>query len=55
LITEIVGRQIMEENSIPEGIDSIKDLWNKLPTIMKILVVIGDLAGLGFLIYYFAF
>ncbi len=43
----------MEEESVVRGENSIKDIWNRLPLVMKIAVVVGDLFVLGFLIYYF--
>jgi len=35
------------------GLNSIKDIWNRLPLVMKIGIVLADLFVLGFLIYYF--
>jgi hypothetical protein len=43
----------MDEESTVGGTNSIKDIWNRLPLMMKIAVVVGDLFVLGFLIYYF--
>jgi hypothetical protein len=43
----------MEEESVVGSENSIKDIWNRLPLVMKIAVVVGDLFVLGFLIYYF--
>lgn len=43
----------MEEESVVRGENSIKDIWNRLPFVMKIAVVVGDLFVFGFLIYYF--
>ncbi len=45
--------QIMEEDSTAVETISIKDIWNRLPLMMKIAIVVGDLFVLGFLIYYF--
>ena len=42
-----------EEESVVGSENSIKDIWNRLPLVMKIAVVVGDLFVLGFLIYYF--
>lgn len=43
----------MEEDSTVVETISIKDIWNRLPLMMKIAIVVGDLFILGFLIYYF--
>ena len=43
----------MEEESLVGSENSIKDIWNRLPIVMKVAVVVGDLFVLGFLIYYF--
>nr|MBC8517718.1 hypothetical protein [Euryarchaeota archaeon] len=43
----------MEEDSTAVETISIKDIWNRLPLMMKIVIVVGDLFILGFLIYYF--
>jgi len=43
----------MEEESVVGSENSIKDIWNRLPLVMKIAVVVGDLFVLVFLIYYF--
>lgn len=45
--------QTMEEDSTAVETISIKDIWNRLPLMMKIAIVVGDLFILGFLIYYF--
>jgi len=42
-----------EEESVVGSENSIKDIWNRLPLVMKIAVVVGDLFVLVFLIYYF--
>lgn len=44
----------MEEDSAAVETNSFKDIWNRLPLLVKIAIVGGDLLVLGFLIYYFA-
>jgi len=51
--TQNQGRCIMEKDSNLSGLNSIKDIWNRLPLVMKIGIVLADLFVLGFLIYYF--
>jgi hypothetical protein len=51
--TQNQGCCIMEKDSNLSGLNSIKDIWNRLPLVMKIGIVLADLFVLGFLIYYF--
>jgi hypothetical protein len=43
----------MEKDSNLSGLNSIKDIWNRIPLTMKIALVVADIFVLGFLIYYF--
>lgn len=43
----------MEEESLVGSDNSIKDIWNRFPLVMKIAIVVVDLSILAFLIYYF--
>ncbi len=47
------GLIIMEEESKMSALNSIKEIWNRLPLSMKVGLVVTDIFVLGFLIYYF--
>ena len=46
-------RHTMEEENLVGGDNSIRDIWNRFPLVMKIAIVVVDLSILAFLIYYF--